>query len=256
VRTPGSVISLAGRPGYRADFRGLASAQVRASREKLGLDHEGFAARLSDMVGWLVTPGAAALWEQGSVPPGDVLLAAGGHEPAQAILAGVPQSFTADTLRGHWVTSYQFSQPPKCHADIAHVEVASGRRVTITNFPPAPVTQGHALPYRNVIEAELASRHLVGCWKNTSDARYFGGIHLAVLPGETVMEGYYTGLTTDSDIRLTTGFWKWVRIEPGTLTGADLAEMTLRDPAELHDLVTRHSQYDAPLSLNCLGEVA
>ena len=254
MRTPGSVISLAGRPGYRADFRGLASAQVRAAREKLRLDHEGFAAHLSEMVGWAVTPGVVARWEQGSVPPGDVLLASNGEVPAQGLLAAVPPSFSADTLAGAWLTCYQFSDPPKFHADIAGVSAVSERRVRITNCPPAPRTQGHAFPFRNEIDAEVAGRHLAGCWRNVSDATYFGTVHLAVLPGETVMEGFFTGLA--SDVRITTGAWKWVRLEPGSLEGADLSAMVLRDPAELFALAEQHTQYDAPLSLTALGEVA
>lgn len=252
-----SVTSLAGRPGYRADYGSLASERVRTARTNLRLNREGFAAYLTEMVGWGVTAGAVARWEAGdNVPPGDVLLACDGGVPPSGILAAVPHSFTADTLSGAWVTSYQFSQPPKYHADIAHLEVMSDRRVRITNSPPAPRTQGHVFPYRNLIEAELASRHLIGCWKNTSDARYFGAVHLAILPGETVMEGYYTGLTGDSDIRIITGLWRWIRIEPGSLEGADLTAMTLRDPAELYALVEKHSQYDAPLTLTALGEVA
>ena len=100
----------------------------------------------------------------------------------------------------------------------------------------------------------MANRHLSGSWKNVSDARYFGAVHLAVLPGETVMEGFYTGL--GSDIAVITGFWKWVRVEPGSLAGADLSALTLRDPAELYALAEHHTQYDAPLALAELGEVA
>jgi hypothetical protein len=91
-------------------------------------------------------------------------------------------------------------------------------------------------------------------WKNTNDTRYFGALHLSILPGETVMEGFFTNLM--SDVHVGTGFWKWVRLEPGSLEGADLPAMTLRAPAELHALLESHSQYDAPLALTALGEVA
>jgi hypothetical protein len=254
---PGSVTSLARHPGYRADYGSIAADRVRAARETLRMDREAFATWLTNAVEWEVTAGAVARWEAGdNVPPADILLACNGDVPAPGILAGVPHSFAADVLSGAWATSYRFSDPPKYHADIAHVEAVSDRRVRITNFPPAPRTQGHVFPYRNMIEAELASRHLIGSWKNTSDARYFGAIHLAILPGEMVMEGFYTGLTGDSDIRIITGLWRWVRIEPGSLEGADLASVTLRDPAEFYELVEKHSQYDAPLTLTALGEVA
>lgn len=72
-----TVTSLARHPDYRPHFRALASGQVRAAREKMHLDHDGFAAYLTEMVGWGVMPGVVAKWEAGSgVPPGDVLLAA------------------------------------------------------------------------------------------------------------------------------------------------------------------------------------
>jgi DNA-binding transcriptional regulator YiaG len=75
--TGGTVTSLASHPAYRPDFRSMASDQVRAAREKLHLDHNGFATYLTEMVGWGVMPGVVAKWEAGSgVPPGDVLLAA------------------------------------------------------------------------------------------------------------------------------------------------------------------------------------
>ena len=254
MKTPSSVVSLADRASYRPSYRGITSQRIKTAREELGLDHEGFAGHLSGMVGWAVTPGAVMRWEQGSVPPGDVLLAAAGQVPAQGVLAAVAPAFAADTLTGSWLTCYQFSDPPKFHADIAAVTAVSERRVRITNCPPAPRTQGHAFPFRNEIDAEVAGRGLIGCWRNTSDATYFGTIHLAVLPGEGVMEGFYTGLA--SDVRIITGAWKWVRLEPGSVAGADLAGMVLRDPAELFALAEAHTQYDAPLALNDLGEVA
>lgn len=175
------------------------------------------------------------------------------HPPGSSLLETVPHSFTADTLAGTWVTCYQFSQPPKHHADLAHVAVTSERSVRITNYPPEPRTEGHMSPFHNEIEAVLANRHLIGFWKNTNDTRYFGAIHLSVLPGETVMEGFFTNFV--SDVHVSNGFWKWVRVEPGSLAGVDLSAMTLREPAELYALIEHHSQYDAPLALTALGEV-
>jgi hypothetical protein len=81
------------------------------------------------------------------------------------------------------------------------------------------------------------NRHLVGHWKNISDTRYFGSVHLAVLPGETVMDGYYTGFS--SDIQVDAMRWKWVRLDPESLSGVDLQEVTLNDPDMIHALLER-----------------
>jgi hypothetical protein len=71
----GGVVSIRGRASYRPDYKRLASGQVAAARAKLGLNHAEFAAYLGDLLGWTVTPAAVERWEQGSIPPGDVLLA-------------------------------------------------------------------------------------------------------------------------------------------------------------------------------------
>jgi len=75
---PGSasgVISIRARASYRPDYKRLASAQVAAARAKLSLDCGEFADYLGGLLGWTVTPEAVEHWEQGSIPPGDVLLA-------------------------------------------------------------------------------------------------------------------------------------------------------------------------------------
>ena len=120
------------------------------------------------------------------------------------------------------------------------------------NHPPEPRSEGRGRPFRNEIEAALAGRHLIGEWQNTSDTRYCGSLQLAVLPGEVVMQGYYTGV--GSDIEVSTGLWKWVRLDPDTIPDTGLAGVTLRDPAELYDLVMSHSQIDVPLTLADIRE--
>ena len=143
------------------------------------------------------------------------------------------------------MTSYEFihAGKPHYHADIAWISAEAESRIRAVNHPPEPRSQGRGRPFRNEIEARLAGRHLVGEWQNTSDTRYCGGLQLAVLPGETVMQGHYTGV--GSDIEVSQGIWKWVRLEPD----AGLTGIILRDPAELHDLVMSHSQPDVPLTL-------
>lgn len=256
-----SVTHIGTRAAYRPDFGSLASGQVRAAREKLGLTPENFAAYLARLVGWPVMAATVERWEEGATPPGDVVMAADavtGDDPAARVagqlLELVPHSFPAEALAGPWVTSYQFGHGGaniQCHADVAWVTAETDRHIRASNHPPEPRSEGRASPFRNEIEAQLAGRHLVGQWRNTSDTRYFGSLQLAVLPGETVMEGYYAGV--GSDIQVSSGYWKWVRLEPAD---TDLAAVTLRDPAVLHDLVMGRSQYDAPLTLTDVREDA
>lgn len=184
-----------------------------------------------------------------------------GHEVDQAVayyqslglLASIPHSFSADILGGFWVTCYQFDsiRGIQCHADITQLTHQSDRRVTAKNYPPDPRTQGQALSFRNEIEAQLVNRHLIGHWKNISDTRYFGSVHLAVLPGETVMDGYYTGFS--SDIQVDAMRWKWVRLDPTSLSGVDLQEIILNDPDKIHALL-ENSANDVPLDLATIVE--
>lgn len=252
--TAGKVVSLAGHSSYRPNFRGLCAAHIRAARDKLRMDHAAFAGYLSSVVGWTVLAEAAARWEQGaSAPPGDVALAVDwllGDEVYPVDLLGpVPPGFPAQALVGWWVTCYDFPHGARrlYHADVAQVTAESRDRVRVTNHSPAPRTEGRAFPFRNEIEAQLASRHLIGHWRNTSDTRYFGSLHLAVLPGETIMEGYYTGF--GSDIEVSGGRWKWARLDTGTAP-----EISLREPSVLHGLVAGRSQDDPPLAVADIGE--
>ena len=238
----------------RPDYSGLACGQVAAARRTLGLDHAGFAQLIEDMLGWDVLPETIAAWEDDVTPPGDVLLACsvaaqGASGLAVPLLTAVPPGFPAEALAGSWVTCYQFSHAgkPHCHADIARVTAESGSRIRAVNHPPEPRSEGRARAFLNEIEAALAGRHLIGEWQNTSDTRYCGSLQLAVLPGEIVMQGYYTGV--GSDIEVSTGLWKWVRLDPDSIPDTGLPGVALRDPAELYDLVMSHSQIDVPLTL-------
>lgn len=169
------------------------------------------------------------------------------------LLASVPHSFSADILGGFWVTCFQFDSDRgvRSHADITQLVHQSDRSVTARNYPPDPRTEGQVSPFRNDIEAQLVNRHLVGHWKNISDTRYFGSFHLAVLPGETVMDGYYTGFS--SDIRVDAMRWKWVRIDPASLSGIDLQKVTIKDPETIHELLEK-SANDVPLDLAAIVE--
>jgi DNA-binding transcriptional regulator YhcF (GntR family) len=171
----------------------------------------------------------------------------------RTLLEAVPHTFSAETIAGPWVTYYQFKTEAGVgyHADITHVSPQSSRRLTAVNFPPDPATKGHHPAFRNEIEAQLANRHLVGNWRNVSDTRYFGTLHLALLPGEAIMEGYYTSFLTD--VQVDVGRWSWVRLDPHSVAGADLAQVRLKDPEQLREFLDA-ATYDAPLSLSAIAE--
>lgn len=248
--------------------RQLIGANVRRLRERYSLSQEEFCERVA------VERNTVSRWELGHNAPrrselrricgafgvevGELVpLALDGVVPnshAADLLGSVPSSFPASALDGLWATSFTFThhqdQTTRCHADIVRIAAESDRRVEGTNDPLEPRTEGRASPFRNVIGAELVNRHLVGHWKNLSDTRYFGTLHLAVLPGETVMQGWYSGFASDVEVSIAP--WKWVRLEP--TDDEDLAEAVLKDPREISALLETYSQYDAPLALTALKE--
>ena len=167
----------------------------------------------------------------------------------EELLVSVPPSFSANGIDDLWATSYQFSSAgdPRYHADIVQITAQSHRRLTAKNHLTKPRTDGHPVPFRNEVVAELANRHLIGHWKNVSDTRYFGTLHLAVLTGESAMEGYYTSFATD--ILVGSGRWRWIRLDQASLAGVDLAHVTLREPSVVHARLQAQSGYAGPLAL-------
>ena len=72
-----TVVSLAGRRGYRPDWASMAAARLGSAREKLRMDHDAFAACLSEVLGYPVEAYCLERWERGMVvPPADVCMAA------------------------------------------------------------------------------------------------------------------------------------------------------------------------------------
>ena len=106
------------------------------------------------------------------------------------------------------------------------------------NHPPEPRSEGRGTPFRNEIDAALAGRHLIGEWRNTSDTRYYGTLQLAVLPGETVMEGYYTGVGSDIEVSPASGSGSGSTPARSRCRGSPCGSR-----ADLYDLVMAHSQY-------------
>jgi hypothetical protein len=164
-----------------------------------------------------------------------------------SLLASVPASFKAAELAGLWVTSFEFTSGAGtlCHADLVELKADAARRLTGKSRQPR--TEGRARPFLNEIEAEVANRHLVGHWKNLSDMRYFGTVHLAVQTGECLMEGSYTCLA--NDVTVGSGPWQWVRVDPASAAGVDLARVALQEPREVRKRLAAHSKHAGPLTL-------
>jgi hypothetical protein len=164
-------------------------------------------------------------------------------QTSEALLESIPNLFSASNLAGSWVTCFTLGK--RLHADIAQVIPESDRGVKIRNDKLTPRADWRSPAFSYIIEAELVDRHLVGHWRNLNYIRYFGSIHLAVLSGGEIMNGYYTSFT--SDIKVDTGRWRWVRLDPNSLSDVDLSSARLREPGTIHALLTRHSRSGQPL---------
>lgn len=226
------------------------------ARHRQGLSQDQLAQRVQELGRRLGRPNACTRgtvhrWESGDRPQPMylMLLEAALDQPADALGFGEgtslplpPAAMPAATLAGDWLTAYTYSHQGQqlCHADIAHVTATSDAHVSIANGPAA--TEGRAVPFTNQVEADLVSRHLVGLWRNLSDTRYFGGVHLAVMPGENTMDGIYSGFA--SDITVSSGRWRWVRLADGDTAGVHLPE-----PRLVYTLVMAHHELDKPLTL-------
>jgi hypothetical protein len=273
-------VTTTGSPTSPTLLRALLTAQHLQPYERFRAEYERAAARLEPaLVGTAPSRAQFFRWTSGQLKGGqpypdacrvleamfpaytaaDLLSPPADDQPGQpaaggglGLLAQVPASFPAAALAGVWVTYYRFSQPAKLHVDLATVHATGPRTVRARNWPPDPRTEGHGVAYRNTIEATLAGRHLVGVWRNTSDARYFGAVQLAVLAGETMMTGTYTGVGR-SDVEVSAGSWWWVRLEPATVP-EDLAGVRLAAPRAVAELVDGRSPYDPPLPLSAVVE--
>ncbi len=113
-------------------------------------------------------------------------------------------------MAGLWVSCYVFDGT-KHHVDLSTITVTNSA-VTARNYPPEPRAEEHASGFRNQIEAGLFGRHLIGRWRNVNDTYFYGSLHFAVHPGEAMLDGYYTGFLSDSQV--VAERWRWVRVEP------------------------------------------
>ncbi len=65
------------------------------------------------------------------------------------------------------------------------------------------------------------------------------------------MQGYYTGFSTDIEVDAMR--WKWVRLDPASLSGVELAQVVLKEPDVIYALL-EHSAHEAPLTLGAVVE--
>lgn len=163
------------------------------------------------------------------------------------LLSSIPSLLRLDHLAGLWATAFVFDDIH--HVDLTTVVVAKST-AKATNSPPAPRTEGHAVGFHNDLHLALAGRHLIGTWRNSSDSYYYGAIHLAVLPSETVMDGYYTSVLSDTQV--VGNRWRWVRVDPESTIGVDLTTATLGDPVDLYAILIAHKPAAPPISLGRL----
>ncbi|GAB4993513.1 hypothetical protein MAHJHV61_50600 [Mycobacterium avium subsp. hominissuis] len=163
-----------------------------------------------------------------------------------ALLAPIAATITAEELAGLWVTAYAYLD--RRHADLSVVTVAGADAVTVRNWPPEPRLEGATVGYRNEIEASVVGRQLVGTWRNCVDRYYYGTVHVAAHPGASMLEGYYTSIVNDIDI--SSGRWRWVRIDPRSAAGTELSRVELQEPAIVHDVVMNRDPNSGSMRLD------
>ena len=176
-----------------------------------------------------------------------------GREQHRGASAGLDDDLLADIdpgldpaiVAGVWVTGYLISGGYR-HVDLSTVTV-SGTRMMSRNYPPAPRFEGHSTGHETDITARLFGRHLMGHFRNRNDRYFFGSLHLVVLPGESVLDGYYTGFLNDTSVLAQP--WRWVLVDPRSVDGVDLKAVTLGDPASVYDTIAARNQFDGPIAL-------
>ncbi|OJZ69456.1 hypothetical protein BRW65_22890 [Mycobacterium paraffinicum] len=172
------------------------------------------------------------------------------REPSVAgdddVLVGIGPGLDPALLAGVWATGYLISGGYR-HVDLSTVDVRGAGMVS-RNYPPAPRFEGHSAGHETDVTARLFGRHLMGHFRNHNDRYFFGSLHLVMLPGETILDGYYTGFLNDAAV--VAHPWRWVRVDPRTVEGVDLNAVTLGDPAVVYDALAGRNQFDGPLALS------
>lgn len=212
------VTHIGSRAAYQPDFGGLAGAQVRAAREKLGLTHETFAAMLCRLVGWQVMPDVVERWEEGATPPGDVVLAAAvaaderyGLDREEAMgTGGGPWIPLADPesahgpLTGVWKSTYRFVSSGRGGQEFASehyvVLIQYGNRIQVRSLPDSA-------PSLVKMELTVNGQVATGTWAEQTDpgdyyagAVYYGAIQMLLTATSDRLSGSWVGFGRDFDV--------------------------------------------------------
>jgi DNA-binding transcriptional regulator YiaG len=216
------VVSIGSRAGYRPDFRGLASAQLRIAREKLGLDCEHFATYLGGLVGWNVMPATVERWEEGAVPPGDILIAAAvaaderyGLDANEALGVGdgpwIPLSdpqAAQGPLTGIWLSSYTYTSSSRGQdfTSLHYVVLIQyGSNLQVRSLPDTATG-------RVAMDLTVNGQVVTGTWTERTDtdgyyagSTYHGAIQMLIGATADRMSGRWVGYGRDFDVN--TGAW-------------------------------------------------
>lgn len=98
---PDNLIDLRSRLDYRPDASTLARNKLSSIRARLNMSQAEFSKAISSFVGWTPPPEAIDSWEEVTVPPGDVLIAAEllqDEAPEDSSLPGVTPTSVAQLL--------------------------------------------------------------------------------------------------------------------------------------------------------------
>lgn len=174
----------------------------------------------------------------------------GGPQPADEeadVLSAIPPGLDPAMLEGVWVTGYLLGGSRYRHVDLSTVS-AVDNGVRSRNYPPAPRVEGHSRGHETETNARLFGRHLMGHFRNCNDSYFYGSLHLAVLPGETVLDGYYTGFTNDTQVVAEP--WRWVRVDPQSIENVDLANVRLGEPEMVYEALISRTPFDGPIRLD------
>jgi transcriptional regulator with XRE-family HTH domain len=218
-----SITSIGSRAAWQPDFRGLASGQLRAARERLGLDQDGFASYLGRLLGWTVMPATVARWEEGSVPPGDVLLAAAvaaderyGLDPDEALGIGAgPWIPLADPeaaqgpLTGIWLSAYSYVSSSRDNQEFTSehyvVLIQYGSNIQVRSLPDTAAG-------RMAMNLTANGQVVTGTWTEQTDpdghysgSTYHGAIQMLLGATADRMAGRWVGYGRDFDVN--TGAW-------------------------------------------------